>query len=322
MAREIACDVSRRELLLGAGGVGATVLSGCVENVQSASANDDRGQVVVKGSSTVYLISDQMREAFMSDRNVNVTVDATGTGGGFKNHFCPGTSDINGASRPITEEEANSCGSNDVDPVEFQVGRDALTVAVNNGADWIGDGLTFEELSQIWRADGATRWSEIRDDWPDEQIKLYGPAATSGTFDWFNNNVIGESYNHTSDHEPSEEDNQIIQGIQDNTYAMGYFGFAYYSDNSDRVQAVPVAADADSDYVEPSLDNAIEGAYPMTRPLFIYVNRESLSRDAVFDFTAFYLENASTELVSEVGYVPSSEELRDENLAKLLRERP
>lgn len=321
MTRETACSVSRRKFLLGAGGVGATALAGCVENVRSASARG-RDEVIVKGSSTVYLISDSMAEAFMEDNNVNVTVDSTGTGGGFKNHFCPGTSDINGASRAITEEESENCAANGIEPLEFQVGRDALTVAVNNDNDWIGDGMTYDELSQIWRQDGADRWSDVRDDWPDEQVKLFGPAPTSGTYDWFHNNVIGESYNHTADHQQSEEDNTIIQGIGDNRYAMGYFGFAYYSENSDRVQAVPVASDSDGEYVAPSLENAVGGEYPMTRPLYIYVNRESLSRYGVFDFVAFYIENAATDIVSEVGYVPASEDLRDENLDKLLRERP
>jgi len=319
MTREIACDVSRRELLIGAGAVGSTVLGGCIENVRSDTGS--RGQVVVKGSSTVFLISDVMAQEYMRDHNVNVTVDATGTGGGFKNHFCPGQSDINGASRPITEEEQSNCGSNNVEPVEFQIGKDALTVAVNNDADWV-DCLSFSELSQIWREDGADTWSDVREEWPDEPIELFGPAPTSGTYDWFNNNVVGDEYRHTPDHEQTEEDNIIIQGIEGSDYAMGYFGYAYYSENSDRVKAVEVKSEETDGCVAPTLENAIDGSYPMTRPLFIYVNRESLNRPAVFDFVSFYLRNAATDLVSEVGYVPSSEQLRNENLLKIDLERP
>jgi len=334
MARKTVRDVSRRDFLLGAGAIGTAAVSGCVENVRSEPEGDG-GQVIVKGSSTVYLISDLMAEQFMGvddesatvdstvtpENNVNVTVDSTGTGGGFKNHFCPGASDINGASRPITEEERMSCGDNDVEPIEFQVGRDALTVAVNNEADWV-DCLTYEELSQIWRDDGVERWSDVREEWPDEPLKLFGPAPTSGTYDWFNNNVVGEEYNHTPDHEQTEEDNIIIQGIEDNPHAMGYFGFAYYSENRDRVKAVPVDDGSGEGCVDPTLENAQTGSYPMTRPLFIYVNRDALARDPVFEFTAFYLERAATDLVSEVGYVPVDEATRDDNLAKLMLERP
>jgi len=318
MARESACGVSRREFLVGTAGLGTAALSGCVENVRSEPSSGG-GEVVVKGSSTVYLISDLMAQEFMADNDVNVTVDSTGTGGGFKNYFCPGTSDVNGASRPIADEERESCQSNTVQPVEFQVGKDALTVAVNNDADWV-DCLTYDELSQIWRDGGAQRWSDVRDDWPDERIKLFGPAPTSGTYDWFNTNVVGEAYNHTPNHEQTEKDNIIIQGIEDDPYAMGYFGYAYYAENSERVKAVSV--DHGEGCVGPTLENAKQGTYPMTRPLFIYVNRDSLARDAVFDFVSFYLKNAATDLVSEVGYVPVSESIRNDNLAKLVLETP
>ena len=320
MARKTARDVSRRDFLLGAGAIGTAAVSGCVENVRSEPESGG-GEVIVKGSSTVYLISDRMAQEFMTEHDVNVTVDSTGTGGGFKNHFCPGASDINGASRPITDEEQASCGNNDVEPVEFQVGRDALTVAVNNEADWV-DCLTYEELSRIWRDDGVERWSDVRDAWPDEPIKLFGPAPTSGTYDWFNNHVVGEEYNHTPDHEQTEEDNIIIQGIENDPYAMGYFGFAYYSENRDRVTAVPVEDGSGDGCVEPTLENAQTGSYPMTRPLFIYMDRQSLARDPVFEFVAFYLERAATDLVGEVGYVPVDETIRNDNLATLLLERP
>lgn len=321
MARDPACTVSRREFLLGSSALGAGTLAGCVENVQS-NATEGGGQVIVKGSSTVYLISQRMAEQFMEDRNVNVTVDPTGTGGGFKNFFCPGESDINGASRLITAAERASCGNNDVDPVEFQIGRDALTVIVNNEAEWM-DCLTYEELSQIWRDEGgAQRWSDVREEWPDEEIKLFGPAATSGTYDWFNEHVIGDEYNHTTDHEPNEKDNVIIRGIEGDPHAMGYLGYAYYTENTDRVKAVSIKENPGEECVEPTLENASTGTYPMTRPLFIYVNRAELDRDPVFDFTAFYLEHAATELVSDVGYVPVSESIRNDNLSKLLLERP
>jgi phosphate transport system substrate-binding protein len=332
MSQEFTRDVSRRTFLVSAGTTGALALAGCTQETGdggdggsggsggSGSSGGDggdglSGEVIVKGSSTVFPISDSFAEAFMQEHDqVNVTVDSTGTGGGFANHFCPGTSDINGASRPIKKSEQEQCSSNDVEPVQFQVAGDAVTMAVNNDADWV-DCITPEEMSQIWREDGAEMWSDVRDDWPDEEITLFGPASTSGTFDWFNENIIGSEYNHTTDHQPTEEDEQIVQGIRDNPYAMGYFGFAYYKSNSDLVKALSV--DGGDGCTEPSLANAKDGSYPMARPLYIYVAESALQRDPVYEFVEFYIERAETENVQEIGYVPSSEEQREENLEKL-----
>ena len=312
--------VSRRKFVLAAGAAGATALAGCQESEGSDEDNSDgelSGEVIITGSSTVFPISDTMAEEFMNDNpDVNVTVDSTGSGGGFENHFCPGNSDINGASRPIKDSEVEQCQSNDVEPVEMHIAGDALTMAVNNEADWV-DSMTFDELSQVWREDSAETWSDVRDDWPDEELELYGPASTSGTYDWFNENVVGEDYAHTAQHEPTEEDNLIVQGIQDSPYAMGYFGYAYYNQNSDAVKAVNIAAEEGDEPTEPSLENAKDGSYPMARPLFIYPSEEAIQREPVYEFLDFYLNQAETDIVSEIGYVPSSEEMRDENLSTL-----
>ena len=326
-------DVSRRTFLLGAGASGALALAGCtsaVDRTRNGGGQGDgggvtsrpgsgrlSGTVVLKGSSTVFPISDTFAERFMEDHpDVNVTVDSTGTGGGFKNHFCPGEADLNGASRPIKESEVEQCSANGVEPVEFRIAGDALTMAVNKDADWV-DCLTVAEMSQIWREDGARRWSDVRPDWPDEDITLYGPAETSGTFDWFNENVVGEDYRHTARHQPTEEDETIVAGIRNNPYAMGYFGYAFYKSNPDLVKAVSV--DGGSGCTPPGLENAKDGSYPMARPLFIYPAKGALERDAVFAFVKYYLERAETETVSEIGYVPSSLDLRDRNVGKLFR---
>lgn len=321
MRRDTAGSTSRRQFLLTAGVVGSASLGGCIENVTERGEGDDAAEVVVTGSSTVFPVSDTMAEDFMGSHDVNVTVDSTGTGGGFQNHFCPGDSAINGASRRITDEELSRCGANDVEPIEFQVGADALTVAVNNAATWV-DCVTFEELSRIWRTDGVEQWSDVRSDWPDEEIGLFGPPPTSGTYDWFAENVIGEEYEHTADHEQTEEDNILLKGIEDNDHAMGYFGYAYYDENSDRVKALEIEREEGDGCTEPSLENASDGSYPMARPLFIYVDRNALDRKPVFDFVSYYLKRAATELVTEIGYVPTNEEVRDENLLKLIKEKP
>jgi len=290
---------------------------GSETDTTSGGSDQLSGEIIVKGSSTVFPISDRMAEEFMNEHpEVNVTVDSTGSGGGFENWFCPGDSDLNGASRPIKDSEVEMCSDNGVEPVEFEIAGDALTMAVNNDADWV-DSITFDELSQIWREDGAQMWSDVRDEWPDEEFALYGPAETSGTYDWFNANVVGEDYNHTAQHQPTEEDEQIVQGIRDNPNAMGYFGYAYYKSNSDQVKAVEIAAEEGDEPSEPSLANAKDGSYPMARPLFIYAAKSSLERENFYQFMNFYLTQAETEIVQEIGYVPSSVDMRDSNLEKL-----
>jgi len=324
--------LSRRRFLTSSGAVGALALAGCVQNTSrgdgggsdGGSGSDGSGsdglsgEVIIKGSSTVFPISDTMAEEFMAEHeNVNVTVDSTGSGGGFENWFCPGDSDINGASRPITDAEIEQCSSNDVEPVEFEIAGDALTVAVNNDADWV-DCLTFDELRQIWSDEGdVTNWSDVRDEWPDMEIERYGPASTSGTFDYFNGTVVGEDTEHTTEYQPTEEDETIVQGIRDNEGGIGYFGFAYYNSNSEAVKAVEVKAEEDGECTPPSLANAKDGSYPLARPLFIYVSESALQKEAVYEFIRFYLEQAETDVVQDIGYVPSSTAQRDENLEKL-----
>lgn len=317
-------SMNRRRFLTATGAAAASIgLAGCTspdkKSGEGTATNKKlSGEVVVAGSSTVFPISDTMAELFMEKHpDVNVTVDATGTGGGFANQFCPGNSDINGASRPITDSEMESCKSNGVEPVEFEIAGDALTMAVNNKADWV-DCLSYDELRQIWKKGGAEKWSDVRSEWPDEKIERFGPASTSGTYDWFNNHVLGEDTKHTAEHEPTEKDNLIVQGIQDNKYAIGYFGYAYYSENSDKVKALNIKAEEGGKCTPPSLENAKTGDYPMARPLYIYANADSLRNSkAVRKFTKFYLEKAGTDRVKEIGYVPSSSEQVEKNLKKL-----
>lgn len=264
----------------------------------------------------MFPVTEAIASAFSEENpTVNISLSKTGTGGGFGNFFCAGRTDINNASRAIADAEVEQCGSNDITAVEFQIATDALTVVVNPDADWV-DCLTVEELREIWRADGAQQWSDINEDWPDEEFELYGAATTSGTFDYFNEAIIGEEENHRSDYHATERDRTIVQGVQGSEYAMGYFGFSYYSENPDSIKAVSI--DNGDGCVEPSIDTAMSGEYtPLSRPLYIYVAKESLTKSAVQDFSRFYMKQAATDLVSDVGYVPITEENRDENLKKL-----
>ncbi|QFU81120.1 PstS family phosphate ABC transporter substrate-binding protein [Natronorubrum aibiense] len=303
--------VGRRDFLAAAGVALSGSLAGC-SSILAAEGD----QVNIAGSSTVFPVTEAIGSAFSEEHpTINVSISQTGTGGGFGNFFCAGRTDINNASREIADAEIEQCGENSITPIELTVATDALTVVVNPDADWI-DCLTVDQLREIWSADGAERWSDINDDWPDEEFELYGAATTSGTFDYFNEAVLGEDVNHRSDYYATERDRTIVQGVRGSEAAMGYFGFSFYSENPDSIKAVSI--DDGNGCVEPSIETAMSGEYtPLSRPLFIYVAKESLEKPAVRDFARFYMEQAATDLVSEVGYVPITEEKRDENLERL-----
>jgi phosphate transport system substrate-binding protein len=261
-----------------------------------------------------------MAERFEQEHpDVDINLQSTGSGGGFANHFCPGNTDFNNASRPIQETERAACEDNGVEPVELTVATDALTVIVNNDNDWV-DCLTVEQLRQIWSAETQPEtWSDVNSDWPDEPLELFGPTDASGTYDYFIEAVLGEEGpGHRQDYSPTEQDRNIIQGVQGSEYAMGYLGFAYYSQNPDTVTAVSV--DNGDGCVEPSLETAKSGEYqPLSRPLFTYPAVGALAEEQVAEFARFWIENAtSTEIVAdEVGYVPLDDEQQEAQLSTL-----
>lgn len=312
--------VSRRSFLTTTGTAGALALAGCTSGPDNNSGGSDNGlsgEISITGSSTVYPVVQAVTERFRQEHpDVEFSLSRTGSGGGFSNQFCPGNSDFNNASRPITSEEESLCADNSVEYHEVDIATDALTVIVNNDNDWV-DCMTVEELAEIWRADGASSWSDINNDWPDEAINRFGAADTSGTFDYFNETVIGEEGSHTSDYSATEQDNTILQGVQSDKYAIGYFGFSYYQSNTDAVKAL--AIDNGDGCVEPSLENASEGNYqPLSRPLFTYPNTESLAEEHIAEFARFYVrQSANEELISDIGYVPKTDEAMQEELDAL-----
>ncbi|MFC6766758.1 PstS family phosphate ABC transporter substrate-binding protein [Natrinema soli] len=315
MSRDTTASLSagsgRRDFLAAASVALSGGLAGCT-GVFAAEGNS----VNIAGSSTVFPVTEAIASAFSEENpTVNLSLSKTGTGGGFGNFFCAGRTDINNASRAIADAEVEQCEGSDVTPLEFQIATDALTVVANPEADWV-DCLTVEQLQEIWQADGAQRWSDIDEEWPDQEFELYGAATTSGTFDYFNEAVLGEELNHRSDYYATERDRTIVQGVRGSEAALGYFGFSYYSENPDSIKALSI--DDGDGCVEPSIETAKSGEYtPLSRPLFIYVAKESLAEPAVRDFARFYMERSATDLVSDVGYVPITEEQRDENLEKL-----
>jgi phosphate transport system substrate-binding protein len=271
------------------------------------------GTIEIDGSSTVYPITAAVAEEFQNlNPDVRVNVGISGTGGGFK-RFTVGEIEISDASRPIKSSEAQTAQQNGIEYIEFRVALDGLSVVVNPDNAWV-DYMTVQELNMTWRPGSTvTKWNDIRSSWPDEPIHLYGPGTDSGTFDYFTEVIVGKEDASRPDYTASEDDNILVQGIAGDTYALGYFGYAYYAENTDKLKIVPI--DSGSGPVTPTDQTINSGQYtPLSRPLFIYVNKESLERAEVKAFVRFYMENGE-QLVAEVGYTPLPTSVYQENLS-------
>ena len=272
------------------------------------------GEVLIDGSSTVFPIAEAVVEEYnMEQPKVKVSVGVSGTGGGFE-RFIAGETDISNASRPIKDEEKQGLADAGVEYTEFEIAYDGLSVVVNKENDWV-DHITIEELKKMWVEDGSVKkWSDIRPEWPDEEIKFYSPGQDSGTFDYFNE-VILEDEQIVKSAQLSEDDNILVQGVQGDKYAIGYFGYSYYAENKDTLKVVPI--DGGDGPVEPTNETIENGTYtPLSRPLFIYVKNEALQRPEVYNFVEFFLNNAG-DMAEEVGYVRLPQEKYEEALKTL-----
>lgn len=263
--------------------------------------------VKIDGSSTVYPITEAVAEEFqLAKKNaIKVTVGISGTGGGFKK-LCRGEVDISNASRPILIKEMEACKAAGIKYIELPVAYDAMTVVINPKNKFIKQ-LTVAELKKMWEpaAQGTvTKWNQINPAWPDQPIKLFGPGADSGTFDYFTEAIVGKAKSSRGDFTASEDDNVLVQGVSRDIGALGYFGMAYYIENKDKLKAVPIAMAEGKPAVLPSFETVENGTYqPLSRPIFIYVNAKAVEKPEVKEFVEFYLKNAA-KLVKEVKYVP------------------
>ena len=341
--------VSRRKFLITTGAVGALGLAGCTQDTAGGDGGDGSdggdgdggsdggdsgsdggdggdggmelsGNIRISGSSTVFPVATAVGELFQEQHNdVSFDISRDGSSGGFENVFIPGDSDINNSSRRIGEDEVQMIRDNGFEPVEFQVAKDALTVVVNNENDWV-EGLTYGQLEQIWQPDGPEMWSDVNSDWPDEPLDLYGAATTSGTFDYFTSTILGEAGRIREDFEGTEEDDLIASGVEGNQYALGYLPFAYYTNNPEETKAVPLAEEEGDEFVDPSLDAASTGEYPLARPLFFYANDSKVrEKNHLQEFIRFYIDQTTRKdlMAEQIGYVQSSDERAQTNLDDL-----
>jgi len=266
-----------------------------------------KGEIRVDGSSTVYPITEAVAEDFSkAAKGVRTTVGVSGTGGGFK-RFCKGETDISDASRPITKSEAETCKSANIEFVELPVAYDGLCIAISKQNTWATK-LTVDQIKKIYSASGTAKtWKDLDSAWPDRAIKVYSPGTDSGTFDYFKEVTVGKDGKVRSDMSVSEDDNVLVNGVAGDRDAIGYFGFAYYVENKDKL--VAVAVDNGKGAVLPTDATILDGSYePFSRPVFIYVNRKSADRPEVGAFVDFYLQQAAA-LSKEVGYTPLPESI-------------
>lgn len=261
------------------------------------------GTIKVDGSSTVFPITEAVAEEFrIAAPDVKVTIGVSGTGGGFKK-FSRGETNLSNASRPIKDKEKAACAENNINYLELEVAYDGLAVLVNPENDWV-DNFTVEELKKIWEpaAQGVImKWNQIRPEWPNEEIHLFGPGVASGTYDYFTEAIVGKSGSSRGDFTASEDDHVLVQGIAGDKYALGFFGLAYYAENKDKLTLIGV--NNGEEVVKPTLETVSNGTYrPLSRPLFIYVNSTSVQSPEVIEFVNFYIDNAG-ELSEDVGYI-------------------
>jgi phosphate transport system substrate-binding protein len=262
--------------------------------------------VKIDGSSTVFPVTEAVAEDFQKAGKgaIKVTVGISGTGGGFKK-FCRGEIDISDASRPILKKEMDDCKAAGIEYIELPVAFDALTVVIHPKNSFIKQ-LTVAEMKKMWEpgAQGKVmRWNQVNAAWPDAPMKLFGPGADSGTFDYFTEAVVGKSKSSRGDFTASEDDNVLVQGVSRDANALGYFGYAYYVENKDKLKAVPIVNEK-GQAVLPSLEAVEKGSYsPLARPIFIYVSTKALAKPEVKQFVQYYMAHGA-KLAREVKYVP------------------
>lgn len=291
------------------------LLAACGNAEESGNGKEGAKEIMVDGSSTVFPIMEGVAEEYQAaNPDARVNIGVSGTGGGFEK-FIAGETHISNASRPIKEEEKALLEKNGIDYTKFEIALDGLSIIVNKKNDWV-DKLTIKELTKMWRADGGVKtWADVREGWPEKEIKFYSPGADSGTFDYFSEVVLGDAQIR-KDASMSEDDNVLVQGVAGSENGISYFGYAYYEENKDNLKVVPVVNSA-GDAVKPTQKTIQSGAYnPFSRPLFIYVKNEALQIESVYDFTTYTLENAG-EMAKAVGYVAKPESNYEEALQKI-----
>ncbi|WP_374017579.1 PstS family phosphate ABC transporter substrate-binding protein [Paenibacillus thiaminolyticus] len=286
-------------------------------NTDIGSEDKLSGTIEIDGSSTVYPMTEAIAEEFGKEHSaVRVSVGTSGTGGGFK-RFSAGEIAISNASRPIKDKEAEDAKANGIEYLELTVAYDGLSIVVNKDNSWV-DKITIDELKKIYEPNSKVKtWADVREGWPNEEIKIYSPGADHGTFDYFTEEINGKAQESRNDGQItfSADTNAIVQGVAGDKNALGYFGYSFFEENQDKLKLVPV--DNGTAIVTPTLDTIKDGSYsPLSRPLLVYVSKNQMEKPEVKAYVEYYLKTAGS-IAEEVGYVPLPQEKYDEQLNQL-----
>lgn len=312
---------SRFVRLVALAAAGSLLLAACGGgDDDSGDGGGNAGQIVADGSSTVFPLTQAAGEAYSGENaDVKVSVGESGTGGGFEK-FCNGETDLSNASREIKDEEKAICDENGVAFADLQVANDGIAIVVNSDNDWV-DCLTVEQLNTIWAAGSegkVSTWKDVDPSFPDEKLELFGPGTDSGTFDFFTKAINGEEKSSRTDYSATEDDNVTVQGVQGATGALGYFGLSYFEQNQDALKLLGI--DAGDGCVTPDRETVQSGEYmPLSRPLYVYVSKESFARDEVRGFMDYFLANIDS-LAEQALFVPMTADQKkasEDALAKL-----
>lgn len=318
--------LSRREFLA-VGTAGVAAMAGCLVRGESS---DLKGEIVIDGSNTVLRHTALLAYEFQwRNNNVRIPVRGSGTGAGFQ-RFCEGETDVQNASRPVTDGELEQCREHGFDATELELEAllDGLAVMINGENYWV-DHLTTDELRELWRSGSPIdRWSDLREEWPDEEISFYGRPPSSGTFDSFTEMVTGEKGNIRNDYSASADTNVIVRGVSGNRYAVGFGGLGYYQENSDDLRVVPIK-EGDAEPIPPSRESIESGDYYLSRPMYIYINPERLDREVLRAFAEFCFEPVDDDIdtdeelawtqwaAREVGYFAVDDQTVEESRDKI-----
>ena len=281
-----------------------------VSGSETKAVGENSPIIAIDGSSTVFPITEAVAEEFQKTNKARVTIGVSGTGGGFKK-LCAGEIALSGASRPIKPSEVALCEQKGIEYIELPIAYDGLSVVVHPANDFANE-IKVEELKKLWEPAAQakiTRWNQIRPSWPDKEIHLFGPGVDSGTYDYFTAAIVGTEHQSRGDFTSSEDDNVLVQGVSTDKWALGFFGFAYYTENASKLKLVGVDDDNEENGkgpIRPSEESVANGTYqPLSRPIFIYVNKKETRRPELAAFVNYYLTK-STPLVKEAGYIPLS----------------
>ncbi|NKI22565.1 PstS family phosphate ABC transporter substrate-binding protein [Paenibacillus dendritiformis] len=314
-----ACGGKKEETSNAAGNSGTESTQTNTANNTENQGSEDKlsGTIEIDGSSTVYPMTEAIAEEFGKEHSaVRVSVGTSGTGGGFK-RFIAGETAISNASRPIKDKEAEDAKANGIEYLELTVAYDGLSIVVNKDNTWV-DKITLDELKKIYEPNSKVKtWADVREGWPNEEIKIYSPGADHGTFDYFTEEINGKAQESRNDGQItfSADTNAIVQGVAGDKNALGYFGYSFFEENQDKLKLVPV--DNGTATVAPTLETIKDGSYsPLSRPLLIYVSKKHLEKPEVKAYVEYYLQTAGS-IAEEVGYVPLPQEKYDEQLNQL-----